>query len=72
MKYKENLVSSHSEGLRRVKEEANYIYLGEMTGVAPVVYADCEYALGKEEFFPSSFGLVFPEDSPYLPMFDKM
>ena len=71
MQYPENLVQSHAEGLRRVKEQDNYIYLGEITGVAPVVYKDCDYALGKEEFFPSSFGLVFPEDSPYLPIFDK-
>ncbi len=36
------------------------------------VFSDCDYALGKEEFFPSSFAFVFPEDSPYLPVFDTM
>ena len=44
---------------------------GELGGVAPVIYVDCDYALGTEEFFPSSFGLVFPENSPLLPIFNE-
>ena len=59
-------MTNHGQGLERVASE-NFIYLGELGGVAPVVYNNCIYALGKEEFFPSSFGYVFPEKSPYLP-----
>ncbi|KAK2152669.1 hypothetical protein LSH36_322g05030 [Paralvinella palmiformis] len=67
---KENLVMSHIEGLQRVTND-NYIYLGELGGVAPVVYNNCIYAVGREEFFPSSFAFVFPEKSPYLPFINK-
>ena len=71
MQYPENMVSSHTEGLERVKEDDKYIYLAEITGVSSVVYKDCDYALGKEYFFPSSFALVFPENSPLLPAFNE-
>ena len=70
IQYPENLVSSHAEGLAKAKKE-KYIYIGEMTGVTPVAYNDCDYVILKEEFFPSSMGLVFPENSPYIPVFNQ-
>ena len=71
MQYSENMVSNHTEGLERVKNDDNYIYLAEISGVSSVVYKDCDYALGKERFFPSSFAWVFPENSPLLPALNK-
>ncbi len=65
-----NLVKNHIAGLAKAKEN-NYVYLGEKGGVAPIVYKDCDYVMGKEEFFPSSFAFVFPENSSYLQIFNK-
>ena len=44
---------------------------GELGGVAPVIYSDCDYAMGSEKFFPSSFALIFPENSPLLPIINE-
>ena len=44
---------------------------GELGGVAPVIYTDCDYVLGEEEFFPSNFGLIFPTHSPLIPIFNE-
>ena len=63
----ENRVRNHAHGLERALKE-NYVYIGEMSGVAPKVYSDCRYTVAKETFFPSSFAFVFPEDSPYIPL----
>lgn len=71
VKYDENNVKSHAEGIKKVMK-GNYIYLGEMTGVAPLIYKDCQFAVAKETFFPSSFAFVMSENSPYLPAFNKM
>ena len=71
MKYDDNNVKNHGEGIERVKK-GNYIYLGEMSGVAPLIYDDCQFAVAKETFFPSSFAFVMSENSPYLPAFNKM
>ncbi|KAI0233282.1 Glutamate receptor ionotropic, delta-2 [Lamellibrachia satsuma] len=71
MKYDDNNVKNHGEGIERVKK-GNYIYLGEMSGVAPLIYDDCQFAVAKETFFPSSFAFVMSENSPYLPAFNKI
>lgn len=67
---KENRVSSHNAGVDRVKSE-NYIYIGETSGVIKRVYSDCTLAIGKEKFFPSSFGFVIPENSSLQTYFDE-
>ena len=71
MQYPENMVSTHQEGLQRVKKVDKYIYIAELSGVTAVAYNDCIYALGKEEFFPSSYGWVFPENSLLLSAFNE-
>ena len=71
VRYPENNVKSHAEGIERVKK-GKYIYLGEMTGVAPLIYDDCDFAVARETFFPSSFGFITTDNSPYLPSFNKM
>ena len=71
VKYDESNVKNHEEGIERVKK-GNYIYLGEMTGVAPLIYNDCQFAVAKETFYPSSFAFIMPEKSPYLPVFNSM
>ncbi|KAI0233279.1 Glutamate receptor ionotropic, kainate 2 [Lamellibrachia satsuma] len=71
VKYDDNNVKNHEEGIERVKK-GNYIYLGEMTGVAPLIYDDCQFAVAKETFYPSSFAFVMPEKSPYLPVFNNI
>lgn len=71
IQHEENLVRNHGDGLERVMRD-NFIYMGELSGVAPVVYKDCRYAIGSEEFFPSGYAFAFPKDDPYLPLFNDM
>ncbi|CAD5111301.1 DgyrCDS619 [Dimorphilus gyrociliatus] len=67
---RDNRVSSHSAGVDRVRAE-KYIYIGETSGVIKQVYSDCTLAIGKEKFFPSSFGFVIPENSSLQTYFDE-
>ena len=71
MQYSENMVSSSREGLERVKNAESYIFITEFSDVVAVAYEDCDYAVGKEEFFPTSFAWVFPENSPLLQAFNN-
>ena len=52
-------------------KKQDYIYIGEKTGIASVVYSDCDYALGRETFNPGSFAAAFQENSKYLPIFNE-
>ena len=70
IQYPENTVKNHRAGLERVMTD-NFIYMGELSGVAPIVFNDCRYAIGSEEFFPSGYAFAFPKDDPYLPLFNE-
>ena len=57
--------------IKKIKK-GNYMYLGETTAIKTIMYTDCRFVVAKETFFPTSFAFVMPENSPYLPAFNKM
>ena len=71
LQYDENNVKRWPDMIKKI-EKGNYIFLGETTAIKTVTYTDCRFIVAKETFFPSSFAFVMPENSPYLPAFNKM
>ena len=64
-------MSSHVTGVAKAKGE-NYVYMGEKSGVTILTREDCNFVIGRQEFFPSTFAFVLPEDSLYLPYFNDV
>ena len=70
VQYSVNGVSSIDEGMARVLKE-DYVFLEEVSAIAPIAFNDCRYIIGKKEFSPDNFAFVFPKNSPYLPAVNK-
>lgn len=43
-------------------------------GIVPYVvhYGPTKFYIGKEKFYPQSYGFALPTGAPYKPMFDSM
>ena len=70
MKSGKNVEDSNKLGFQKASKK-NYVWLSEMSQAIINAYSDCNYILGKENFVLSSYGWVFPENSPLLPIFNR-
>ena len=69
LKDPKNFVSRTSEGLEKVHTE-KYAYITDETGLRMNASDNCNLVVIGERFYPSGFGLAFPEKWPYKKYFD--
>ena len=66
-----SLQNAHSPSLYCFHEQVlseKFIFIADETIVN--AYKGCNMVVGEESFYPSPYGFVFPEDSPYVPIFN--
>lgn len=69
MKFFQDASSDSHEAHIKMVKEGGYAYMNDKSGMVKWVSKECDLVLIKEEFFPMTYAIGLPNDSPYKDMF---